>query len=178
MNLELEKAAVADHSILERLLQLELYEIGMEPGANGLIDWGESLEKFFTDPSCIPLFMNMDGRLVGFVLLKLDRNPTGPDGKTPMRANMIEEFYVMRPYRRKGIGTLAVDLIIKRFPGRWIATTWPNAQRVAFWRHVAIGRDTMNGREFSAGEHAGFPGQYVWVIEPNKPDAGDPRQRA
>ena len=173
MNLELEKVAVADREILERLLQLELYDIGMEPGPDGLIDWGESLDKFLGDPSCIPLFLKKHGQLAGFVLLKRDRELPGPDGKTHTAANLIEGFYVMRAYRRKGLGTRAMDLILRDYPGQWIVTTWPDSQRVGFWRHVAIARPMVKGREFGPEEHNGFPGQYVWVIEPNKPDAGD-----
>jgi len=173
VNLELEKVTVAGQTILERLLQFELYEIGMDPGPDGLIEWGESLDKFFGDPCCVPLFLKVDGQLAGFALLKLNRKPSGPDGRTPTPANLVEEFYVLRPHRRKGIGRRAMDLIRKEFPGHWIATTWPDAHRVGFWRHIAIGREAVKGREFGPDEHGGFPGQYVWVIEPNKLDADD-----
>ena len=149
------------------MLQLELYDIGMDPGPDGLIDWGESLDNFFTDSSCVPLFLKVGGQVVGFALLKLNRGLPGPDGCTRRRANLIAEFYVMRPHRRKGIGTRAMDLILKQFPGAWTVTTWPDPRRVAFWRRIATDR----GREFAPGEHNGFPGQYVWVIEPNPADA-------
>ena len=173
MNLELEKVAVGDRAILERLLQLELYDVGMEPGPDGLIDWGESLDKFFDDPSCIPLFLKMHGQLAGLALLKLNRKLPGPDRKTCTTANLLEEFYVMRPHRRKGLGTRAMDLVLRDYPGQWIVTTWPDSQRVRFWRYVAMGRNVVKGREFGPDEYGGFPGQHVWVIEPNKPDKGN-----
>ena len=145
----------------------------MDPCPDGLIDWGESLDKFFTDSSHLPLFFVVDGKVAGFALLKLNRSSTGPDGKTPTRSNVVEEFYVMRPHRRKGIGTRTMDLILKELPGQWIVTTWPDKQRVDFWSHVAIGRRVIDGLEFEPDEHKGYPGQYVWIIDPNKSDAGD-----
>ena len=108
--------------------------MGMDPEPDGLIDWGESLDNFFTDSSHVPFFFEVDGQVAGFALLKLNRNPTGPDGKIPIRSNVVEDFYIMRPYRRQRIGTRAIDLILKEFPGRWIVTTWPNERRVSFWR--------------------------------------------
>jgi len=168
MNLELRRVDAGSRTILERLLQFELYEVGMDPEPDGLIDWGESLDMFFTDSSHVALFFMMDGQIAGFALLKLSRNPTGPDGRTPTRSNLVEEFYVMRPHRRKGVGTLSMDLVLKEFPTQWTITTWPDQRRVAFWRHVATRSGTFNAREFGPDEHRGYPGQYVWIMEPNK----------
>jgi len=39
---------------------------------------------------------------------------------------------------------------------------------VGFWRYVATVRTEVNGREFCPGEHKGFSGQHVWVIESSK----------
>ena len=78
MDLQLMRVDTGSRVILERLLQLSLYEGGMEPGPDGLIDWGEPLDKFFADPACVPLFFTVGGRLGGFALAKLDRRPTGP----------------------------------------------------------------------------------------------------
>ena len=152
MDLRLTRVDTGSRVILERLLQLSLYEGGMEPGPDGLIDWGEPLDKFLTDPACVPLFFTVEGRLAGFALVKLDRRPTGPDGKTPVSANFIEEFYVMRPHRRKGIGTRAADLILRQYPGRWMVSTWPGRVAVRFWHHVATGRADVNGVEFGPGD--------------------------
>jgi predicted acetyltransferase len=173
MDLKLRRVDPASREILERLLQFELYDVGMEPGPDGIIDWGESLDTFFAGPSHVPLFLEVDGEVAGFTLVKLGRSPPGPDGRTPVRSNVVEEFYVTRPHRRKGIGTAAMDLIFKQFPGRWTITTWPDDQRVGFWRHVATMRASLSGKEFAPGEHRGYPGQYVWIIERHQPDAGN-----
>ena len=160
----LERADPDRRPILERLLQFELYEIGLNPGPDGLIDWGESLDDFFADPSAIPYLFTMDGNVVGFALVRLGRRLMGPDDRTPLIANLIEEFYVSRPWRRRGVGTLAIRHITDRHPGPWIATTWPDEGRVAFWRRVTLGREREGARVYEPGEHRGFPGQYVFVV--------------
>ena len=167
MTMTIESAQAHEASVIERLLQLELYEGGMEPGPDGLIDWGEPLDKFFTDPEHIPLLFRDDNGLVGFALVKLNRKLTGPDGKTSMTTNFIEEFLILRPHRRKGLGNRAVALILQRYPGQWMATTWPGAMSIGFWHYVATTRSEVNGREFGPDKHKGFPGQYVWILEPN-----------
>jgi len=172
MNLELERVDSDKRATLERLLQFELYEVGLDPGADGLIDWGEPLDRFFAGSSCVPLFLKLDGEVAGFVLLKLERELTGADGTSKGTASLIAEFYVMRPHRRKGVGRHAVGLILEGFPGRWVVTTWPDAVRVAFWRHAVTGRRALDVREFGPGEHKGFPGQYVWDMEPTKSNEG------
>ena len=161
----LERIQFSNQPALERLLQLHLYEIGMDPGADGLIDWGEALDPFLSDPTFLALHFLIGEQVVGFALAKLDRHPTGPDGKTPMEANVLEEFHILRPYRRKGIGACAADLMFGQYPGRWIVTCHPDPIRVAFWRHVALGPLNVDGVERAPGKHRGYPGQYVWVVE-------------
>ena len=160
-----------DAPIIERLLQFHLYECGAEPGQDGMIDWGEPMERFFTDPACVPLLFRDDDELVGFAFVKLDRRLASPDGQTPIAANLIEEFFILRSHRRKGLGTLATDLILDRYPGRWSVTTWPDTCAGAsarFWHYLTITRSGLDTREFGPGDHKGFPGQYVWVVEPKR----------
>lgn len=71
MKLKLVNVGSERRIILERLLQLMLYEGGMEPGANGLIDWGESLDSYFVESMNIPLFFTTEDKFVGFALIKL-----------------------------------------------------------------------------------------------------------
>ena len=165
MELRIEKAEASEAEVVDRLLQFMLYEIGMDLGPNARIDWAEPLERFFRRPDFIPLLFWEGEQLVGFALAKLNRKPTGPDGKTPVDSNFIEEFHIVRQRRREGLGTRAFDLILKRYPGRWITTTWPGGYGEGFWHQVVMERPGIKGREYKPGEHKGYPGQYVWVIE-------------
>ena len=173
MTFTIEVAQADEAYVVERLLQFKLYEGGMEPEPDGLIDWGEPLDTFFTDPNYVPLLFRDANKLVGFALVKLNRKPTGPDGKTPVTTNCIEEFFILPPHRRKGLGTRAVDLIRQRYPGQWMATTWAGATSVGFWRSVAAACPEVNGREYQPDEHKGYAGQHVWIMESNKTHGDD-----
>jgi len=165
MAITVEPARADEQPLVKRLLQLHLYEGGAEPGPDGLIDWGEPLGKFFTDARHVALLFREGNELVGFALIKLNRKPTGPDGETPVTTNFIEEFFILRPYRRRRLGTRAANLIFQTYPGRWMVTCWPGAVGEEFWRHVATASAGTQAQEFRPDEHKGFPGQCVWVIE-------------
>jgi predicted acetyltransferase len=50
---------------------------------------------------------------------------------------IIAEFFVMRNYRRSGVGTQVAFQLFDRFPGRWeIAQRPNNIEGQTFWRRV------------------------------------------
>ena len=110
----------------------------------------------------------MDSRLAGFVLVKegslyLD-NPA--DNDIPMQ---VAEYFILRKYRRQGLGTQVAWKIFDRFPGRWeIAEIVENTSAQVFWRKI-IGQYT-NG-QFSElllnNEHWHGP---VQIFENRKPN--------
>ena len=49
----------------------------------------------------------------------------------------MAEFFIARPWRRRGIGAQAVRLMLDRFTGRWLITEHlRNTAAVKFWRRV------------------------------------------
>jgi len=57
-------------------------------------------------------------------------------GKSSIDYRMAE-FFISRTFRRRGVGRLAVELILNRFAGRWEITEYlRNPVAVAFWRRV------------------------------------------
>lgn len=165
MDLRIVKAGASEADVVERLLQFMLYEGGGDPGPDGRINWAEPLERYFTGQGHVPLLFREDDQLVGFSLVILNHRPTGPDGKSRTEASFIDEFYIVRPRRRQGLGTRALDMILDRYPGRWMTTTWAGGGGEGFWHYVVMERPEVSGREYRPDEHKGYPGQYVWVID-------------
>jgi predicted acetyltransferase len=134
------EAPVAQRPVLDRLLQLYLYDfsefapIGSPHGevdVEGRFTY-PGLESYWRDSERIPLLIRADDRLAGFVLvhqwsaleLPLDHS--------------VAEFFVLRKYRRARVGTRAALLIFRLYPGRWevpVASYNPPAK--GFWRSVA-----------------------------------------
>ena len=60
----------------------------------------------------------------------------------------MAEFFIARPWRRRGVGQEAVRLILDRFAGRWhIKEYLRNPQAVAFWRRVVADYTAGNYQE-------------------------------
>ena len=78
-------------------------------------------------------FIRADGALAGFALV--NREPSrAVDGEEVW---WMEEFFVMRRYRRVSLGRRAAHLVIERHPGIWEVTETPNnSVAIAFWRRV------------------------------------------
>ena len=148
--------------VLENVLQLYLYEIGLEPEVDGHIDYGESVTKYVDKPDHIAYFITEDEKCVGIMMAKLDRTLTIEDGVTTEEINIITEFFVYRPYRKKGVGTTAALQLLSKHPGKWYTTTWPRDNSVAFWRTLSA--KVESSKEYAPDEHKGFPGQFVWEL--------------
>jgi GNAT superfamily N-acetyltransferase len=96
----------------------------------------ELLARWFRDDRSHPLLILDDGRAGGFALISRPLMPApGRDGFDYRMA----EFYIRRPYRRRGIGRAAASLIFSRFAGRWeVSEAVPNKGAVSFWRQTVM----------------------------------------
>jgi predicted acetyltransferase len=101
----------------------------------------ELLARWFRDDRAHPLLILDAGRAVGFALVSRPLTPPAPEAAEFRMA----EFFVRRPYRRRGIGRGAAALIFSRFAGRWeIVEAAANDDAVRFWRRIVM--DYTRGR--------------------------------
>ena len=121
--------------VLENLMHLYLYDFtdytGDDTDAQGrFID--ENLERYWVEPGRFAFLFQVDGKYAGFGLVREISKPA----ETP-RTCSIAEYFIMRKYRRQGIGKRAAWQIFDRFPGHWVVEEMANnlpAQR--FWRKI------------------------------------------
>jgi predicted acetyltransferase len=99
------------------------------------------LARWFNDDSSTPLVFMSGTAPVGFAVVG---KPTALQrGQLDYR---MAEFFVIASQRRRGIGSEAVQLIFKRFAGRWeITENSSNKEAINFWRRVV--------RACSAGQY-------------------------
>ena len=120
--------------VFRRLLQLYLYDFSeIEPenvrmGADGEFPY-RYLDHYWAPDEGEerhPYFIRADGELAGFALVR--------------RVNdvfVMSEFFVMRRFRREGVGARAAAAVFERHPGRWLVQeVTPNVAAQAFWRGV------------------------------------------
>jgi predicted acetyltransferase len=91
----------------------------------------DQLEPWFMDSSTTLLTIIEAGQPAGFALVARDT-------RTAREADYrMAEFFIARPYRRRGVGRSAVSLILRRFAGRWEIVEYSrNPNAVKFWRSV------------------------------------------
>lgn len=130
----LASATAAERPLLERLLQLYLYDFseldGDDVGDDGRFPY-PWFDLYGTKPGHHGLILRIRGRPAGFVLLDEPGGDDHPD------RHVVQEFFVMRAYRRGGYGTAMAQTLFDRFPGSWqVAQVAPNLAAQAFWRRV------------------------------------------
>jgi predicted acetyltransferase len=70
---------------------------------------------------------------------------------------VVQEFFVLRAFRRKGIGDRAASEIFNHFPGRWqLQVLEKNLPAQAFWRRVVLEYTGDQFEERSARNEHGY----------------------
>jgi predicted acetyltransferase len=139
MKLDISLAAFEEKAILRNLMQLYLYDFsqidGTDVDKSGLFSY-RYLDQYWVEKERYPFLVRGDGQLVGFALLR--RGTYFDDRETQHNTGlMMAEFFVMRNYRRRGVGKQIAFHLFGRFPGRWeIAQKLSNRAAQAFWRKV------------------------------------------
>lgn len=109
-----------------------------------LIKWAsqspESVINWFCQENLTSFTINSNSKRAGFVFVAqkpFPRMSAGVDYR-------LGEFYILKEFRRQGIGRLAAVMVFNLFRGKWEVTEIPkNKAAISFWRHV-IGFYTDN----------------------------------
>lgn len=125
---EIVEAAIADKPALNRLLELYLHDFsefdGADVDAHGLFAYPH-LDHYWTEPKRHPFLFRVDGRWAGFALV----HSGAPHD--------MAEFFVMRKYRRRGVGMQAARALFARFRGEWqVRQVKQNRAATIFWREA------------------------------------------
>jgi predicted acetyltransferase len=145
MAIEITEAALEQKPLLRNLLELYNYDFSEFDGADvsedGLYGY-PPLEYYWNEPRRHAFLVRVYGRLAGFVLVSAHLPVPGRgEGRS------IAEFFILRKYRRKGLGAEVARRIFDRFPGHWqVAQIAENQQATAFWRKVI---DRYTGGNFA-----------------------------
>lgn len=134
MRVEVSTASPEDSSVLRNLLELYSYDFseitGSDVDGHGLFGY-RYLDHYWTGPGRTPFLIRVDGQLGGFVLVRVREQEDGGSEAS------IAEFFVMRKYRRYGVGRAVAQRVFDMFPGPWkIAQLIENVSGRAFWRAV------------------------------------------
>jgi predicted acetyltransferase len=146
----LDPAPRSDSVLLSNLLELYIHDLSevfpdVQLGPDGPFGY-EYLPLYWSEPERrFPFLIRYGGRLVGFILAKRGSEVTGdPDVLD------VAEFFVMRRYRRLGLGRKAAFLLWNRLPGLWmVRVSERNPGALDFWRSTVA--EFTNGAATESG---------------------------
>ena len=133
MNVDLVRAEQEDEPVLNRLFQLYVYDFSelleLEIRDDGLFEFKP--EGYWLASRYFAFFIRAGSHLAGFAIVdsesRLTRDPLWD----------VNQFFVLRRYRRLGVGSQAAGALFDRFRGRWeVRQSSQNEAGQAFWRTV------------------------------------------
>ncbi len=127
--LDVSPARPEDSEILQRLIELYAYDFsefnGADLGSDARYPAYPHFDAIWTEPERHALLFRVGGHLAGFAIVR-----TG-------EPHDMTEFFVMRKYRRSGVGIDAARAVFARFPGAWqTREQFANTGATAFWRRA------------------------------------------
>jgi predicted acetyltransferase len=131
----------SDSTLIENLMQFYCYDFSELLPEVQVGDAGRflprALDAYWQDAWRYPRLIRVDGRPAGFALLQRgSRITVDPDVWD------VCDFFVMRQYRRQGVGAHAALQLFEQFRGRWeVRQIRANVAATHFWRTV-IARHT------------------------------------
>jgi len=135
MRLEIDSAAKGEAPILARLLELYIHDLSavadLRIGADGRFGYAP-LPGYWTEVGRHPYLLRVDGELAGFALVQQGSQVTGAPDVWDMA-----EFFVLRRWRRRGLGVRAAHKVWSRHMGRWeVRVMERNTAALGFWQRA------------------------------------------
>jgi predicted acetyltransferase len=133
MNFTILPVPLEEKPVLRNLMHLYLYDLSefdhTDVGPHGLFEY-KFLDHYWTEADRHAFFIKVDHHLAGFVLV--NRYSIVLE-----HAYTVAELFVMRKYRRHGLGSQVAKEIFDRFPGEWeVRELFGNIPAHRFWRKV------------------------------------------
>ncbi len=134
-DIQIELAVREQSPILANLLELYVHDFSefqpLDIGPEGRFGY-KSLPQYWSDANRHPFLIRFDGKLAGLALVK-----GGSEISDNQEVWDMAEFFVLRGYRRHGIGTLAAQEVWRRFPGPWeVRVMQSNPSAISFWNRA------------------------------------------
>lgn len=132
MRVEIVAATADQQFVLANLLELYTHDfseiLDAQLGADGRFGYAQ-LPLYWQESNRHPFLIKADGNLAGFVLIRKGSLVSGD-----AQVWDISEFFVVRGYRRHGVGTKAAHEVWRKLPGSWeVRVMYKNPAALEFW---------------------------------------------
>jgi predicted acetyltransferase len=132
VSVEIVPALPEQEPILANMLELYAHDfsefLDLKLGPDGRFGY-EHLPLYWKDPDRHPFLVVADGHLAGFVFVR-----RGSEVSDDANVWDVAEFFILRGFRRLGLGTKVAREIWRKFPGRWeVRVLDRNRKARLFW---------------------------------------------
>jgi predicted acetyltransferase len=126
------KATLDDRVPILRMLELYQHDLSdiwdQDLDIHG--EYGYPLDRYWSRAECHAFVATVAGKYAGFALV---------DGEVKVGATgrWMDQFFVLKKYRRSGLGRTMARAVFDALPGKWeVGQMTLNASAQAFWREV------------------------------------------
>lgn len=130
--IEITRASLEDRLPVFRMLELYQHDLSdiwdQDLDVHG--EYGYELDRFWDGKEAWPYVFRVAGGLAGFALVDKRVLIAGDDF-------WLDQFFVLKKYRRRGVGGRAAAAVFNQHTGRWqVGQMHANTAALTFWRHV------------------------------------------
>ena len=155
MTVTLDPIRIEQKSVLMQMMELNSYDFSEFTG-DDISEYGyygyAHIDDYWNEAGRYPFFIRADGKLAGLVLIR-----SCSEYSDLPRPHCVAGFFVMRKYRRHGVGLAAATQVFSRFPGGWeVSVLLNNHAALAFWESVIRGCTQGDYAAFSTRDREVF----------------------
>jgi predicted acetyltransferase len=155
MNVQVENASMEQKVVLRNLLEFYKYDFSeFDPeDVNKHGEYGyKYLDHYWIEPERYPFLLKIDEKYAGFALVR-KINHEGINGESYYS---MAEFFIMKKYRKSGVGKQTAFYLFDLFPGKWeVKEIEENVQAQKFWRKVISEYTNDNYKEIQRDDWEG-----------------------
>lgn len=158
MGITVTQPSRSERDLVRRMMELYLYDFsefdGSDLDEHGMFGYGD-LDYFWFEETHAAFVVRVDGHLAGFVLV---------DNEVVIEGNerSITEFFIVRKYRRQGVGRAVARRVFDELPAKWeVRVIEANIPAQGFWRR-AIAEYTKNRFDERALAGEEWTGPVFW----------------
>ncbi|MBB6453837.1 putative acetyltransferase [Salirhabdus euzebyi] len=133
MNIIIEKAKQTQEGVIQNLFQFYVYEFTAYRDEIRVEEDGKyqpyDLTAYWEKENYHPYIIKVEEEIAGFALVTTESESNA--------SHSIAEFFILKKFNRKGIGSHAARSIFRKFQGPWEVTQIATNKRAQqFWRKV------------------------------------------
>ena len=143
INFEIRIASAAERPVLSRMLELYQHDLSdvWDQDIDEHGEYGYSLDRHWSDSDHRPYVILVQSKYAGLALVN-------GEVKVPGGRYWLEQYFIIKKYRRKGVGRAAATRLFDSLPGQWQVGQMPlNLPAQAFWRATINGYTSGNYSE-------------------------------